>query len=168
MPESLSPFIPFILFLIAGIVVSIYTNQRCRKTRNSLLRRIGRKKIKAVFLDTKVTWKATSFLSFHIRWENAEVIVMDDSILYFSYFSILGYRLYSQVTHWHLKEEVIPAQIRRSIPVESLNFTGGNLVIRSAVNHANVSTTVKDVASSGQAEVIRGMLHVSKNPYEEN
>ena len=167
MQEAISPYVPFIVFIIAGIIISIFRDQNCRKVKDSVTQKIERNKTKVVYLDTKVTWKATSFLSFHIQWENAEVIITKGSILYFSYFSFLGHRFYSQARHWHFgNEAIIPRQIRRSTPVKSFKITGGNLVIDSLVKHAKISTTIKDVTSSGKLETIRKMLNISRAQYQ--
>ncbi|HLO16814.1 MAG TPA: hypothetical protein VK206_18415, partial [Anaerolineales bacterium] len=158
----------FALLVVAGIVVSIIRDQRCRKTRNLLLQWFEEKEIKAVYFDTKVMHKETSVGYFRMEWAMAEVMITEGSILAYWYFPIFGHRWYSGVTHWHLKERVIPPQIQVSIPVESLKITDGNLVVKALEKHIDVSTTFKDVTDSGQVELIRNMLHDSNVPYQEN
>jgi hypothetical protein len=168
MPESLSLLSLFALLVVAGIGISIIRDQRCRKTNNSILQWIEEKKIKALCFDTKAVHKETSVGYFHMAWGMAEVIITEGSILAVWYFPIFGHRWYSGLTHWHLNRKVIPPQIQESIPVESLQIADGNLVVKSFENHIDVSTTFKDVISSGQVELIRNMLHDSNLPYQEN
>lgn len=168
MPESLSLFYLFALSVLAGIGISIIRDQRCRKTRYSILQWMDEKKIQAVYFDAKAIHKETSVGYFRMEWEIAEVVITEGSILAFWYFPIFGHRWYSGVTHWHLNERVIPPQLQVSIPVDSLKITDGNLVVKSLEKHIDVSTTFKDVTSSGQVELIRKMLRDSNVPSQGN
>jgi hypothetical protein len=161
MPEFFSPSLIFAIAIAAGVIVWIIRDRNNRKERERIIREIENSRVKAVYFDTKSTLKARTPLAFHARWDNAEIIFTDKSILYFNYVSVFGYRVYMQVKHWYLRGAKIPHRLAQSGRITTLKIDGKNLVIRSSLRNSEVTNTLKDIVGSEQFATIQKMLNLS-------
>ena len=154
------PFSPTVLIFsfIMAIIVWIIRDQYNRKQRKSLTQEIENDKVKVVYLEAKSTRKISSFMGFSVQWENAEVIFTEKSVLYFSYLSLFGYRLYMFVRHLYIPGARVPYNLSRSSIIKDIEIEGRDLLITSAQKFSVVTTRFKDIVSSDQFDVIKKLL----------
>jgi hypothetical protein len=168
MDNSLFIFVAPIVALFFGIIYWIIQDKKNQKLKNILIQEIKNRKATAVYLETRVTRKVSSFAGFSIIWENAELIFTEKSILFFSYSSVFGRRYYKYNKHWYIPLARVPHKLPQSTVIEGIKIKDQNLVVTTQLNASKMTITLKNVVNSEQFEIIKKLLGISFSDYPES
>ena len=149
----------YLVLIIAIIVFTDYQSQKHKKIKDAIARNLEAERVEAVYLDTGTTQETTGILFFRFGWGRAEIIVAAGSILALFYTSVLGYRLYRRILHWHMNKRAwIPNEIRDSALVKSIRLIDGDLEIVSQDRAFTRRVTIRGVRKSGTFDRINKVL----------
>ena len=157
---------PFIIFccVISITLGSIFTFIRDRYYRNikdSIIDGIKLNRIQAVQINGVKSKKTYIGLGASILWEHADIVFTDQKVFYFGFMKIFGHiPAYTRVERFYLGGEKSIHPLSKSIPIKSISISGSDLIIISTKNLAKITTTLKDVAQTGQFKTIQQMLNL--------